>query len=370
MKDFEKMLKIPGTYAWIKVHENKKQQYKEAIYKKASELLPEIENAFKNKIEKDVAYMIATSHEYKTPNIKAALHFTKNYTWEEGTIKTDRLQGINKPIIEDKVKEIAKSIPKQGVKPFVIVNQLDGIRPQTPGKKILIDGHHRLEACKMIGEDEVPVYIGTYTGGAHKSMEELQSKTTAEKKKNIYAFDFDGTIVESKFPEIGNIKKDTVDFMKKCHEKGHRVIIWTCRTGKYLLDMKKFLIKNHIPFDYINNDPENSLKSKKIYADYYIDDKAVNVNDIKSIEKTAKVKSKFQEMKDLQVPLTPEERAEVMKKKAVWHFNGGGPTPAIWKTVNKDSKVEYHSNTHRAWASSPTLKGAINRFHSFIKGTA
>jgi hypothetical protein len=236
--------------------------YKDYIHKIASEKILEIENAFDNDIAKQVAYMIATSHEYKTPNVKAALHFTKNYTWEKGKLPLDKMLGINKPIIEDKVKDIANTIPKQGCKPFIVVNQLDAIRPQQPGKKILIDGHHRFEACKLIGISEVPVYIGTYTGGAHKDINELQ-------------------------------------------------------------------------------------------------------------EKTAKTKSNFQRLQENKVKLTPEERAEVMKRKAVWHFNGGGPSPAVWKSVNKRTgEVTYVTNTHRAYNTASTLKGAIGRFHNFIKSTA
>jgi hypothetical protein len=59
-----------------------------------------------------------------------------------------------------------------------------------------------------------------------------------------------------------------------------------------------------------------------------------------------------------------------MDKKAVWHMNGGGPSPAVWKSVNKDGKVTYVTHTHRAYNTAPTLKGAIGRFHKFIKGTA
>lgn len=81
-------------------------------------------------------------------------------------------------------------------------------------------------------------------------------------------------------------------------------------------------------------------------------------------------KSEFQRLKDAMVPLTPEERKEVMDKKAVWHMNGQGATPAVWKAPDSSGKMWYICNTHRAWSKSPTLRGAISRFHSFIKTTA
>jgi len=77
----------------------------------------------------------------------------------------------------------------------------------------------------------------------------------------------------------------------------------------------------------------------------------------------------FKTFKKHKVTLTPEERAEVLKRKAVWHFNGGSPSPAVGKAVI-DGKTWYETHTHRAINYAPTLKGAINRYHKFIKSTA
>jgi len=81
--------------------------------------------------------------------------------------------------------------------------------------------------------------------------------------------------------------------------------------------------------------------------------------------------SKFENLKKNKKPLTDEERALVMKRKAVWHMGPkGAPSPAVWKSVNKDGKTTYITNTHRAYNTATTLKGAIKRYHDFIKGTA
>ncbi|MDF2841688.1 MAG: hypothetical protein K0R00_114 [Herbinix sp.] len=145
--------------------------------------IPAIEAALSDDIARKVATMMATSHEYKTPNVDGALAMAKNYKWEKTTEKIKNLQGINKPIKQEKVLSIAEGIQKDKgkVEPFIIVNQLNGIRPQTPGKKILFDGHHRMEASKLLLMEEVPVYKGTYTGGAQKSKSELRGadKTAA-----------------------------------------------------------------------------------------------------------------------------------------------------------------------------------------------
>ena len=79
---------------------------------------------------------------------------------------------------------------------------------------------------------------------------------------------------------------------------------------------------------------------------------------------------KFDVLKKNKVELTDEERAEVMKAKAVWHHGPNGEeTPAVWKS-EVDGKTWYVTNTHRAYNIRPTLKGAISRYHKFIKGTA
>lgn len=78
---------------------------------------------------------------------------------------------------------------------------------------------------------------------------------------------------------------------------------------------------------------------------------------------------RYKDIKDRKIPLEPEERALAMERKAVWYFNGGGPSCAIWKAKTKSGKLVYGCNTHRAMAIRPTLKGAIGVF-PFIKSTA
>ena len=97
--------------------------------------------------------------------------------------------------------------------------------------------------------------------------------------KRIYAVDFDGTLAETKFPEI--IKPYFSMFMtcKEIKRRGDILILWTCRCGKDLEDAVEFCRKHGLEFDYVNeNVPENVEKfgndSRKIFAHEYIDDKA------------------------------------------------------------------------------------------------
>lgn len=90
--------------------------------------------------------------------------------------------------------------------------------------------------------------------------------------------------------------------------------------------------------------------------------------------------SDFKKLQKNKVPLTDEERKEVFKKDAVWHYatsvdpNTGKrvrKVSAVWKSKDpKTGKLTYITSTHRAWNKSSSLKGIINRYHVFIKDTA
>lgn len=83
--------------------------------------------------------------------------------------------------------------------------------------------------------------------------------------------------------------------------------------------------------------------------------------------------SPFETLKKNKKPLTDEERDLVMSKGAVWHMghHNGKPSAAVWKSIHPTTgKTTYVTHTHRAYNTAPTVKGAIKRFHDFIKGTA
>ena len=53
-------------------------------------------------------------------------------------------------------------------------------------------------------------------------------------KPAIIAIDFDGTIVEHKYPAIGAPIKGAIDTIKELQARGHRIILWTMRSGREL----------------------------------------------------------------------------------------------------------------------------------------
>ena len=50
------------------------------------------------------------------------------------------------------------------------------------------------------------------------------------------AVDFDGTIVEHRYPEIGKEKPFAIDTLKKLIAQRHQLILWSVREGKLLDD--------------------------------------------------------------------------------------------------------------------------------------
>lgn len=93
----------------------------------------------------------------------------------------------------------------------------------------------------------------------------------------IIAVDFDGTIVENAYPEIGEPLPGAIETLQAWKQRGHTIIINSCRAGAYQAQMEAWLVRNHVAHDYINeNAPERIAQygsdCRKISADIYIDD--------------------------------------------------------------------------------------------------
>lgn len=95
----------------------------------------------------------------------------------------------------------------------------------------------------------------------------------------IIAVDFDGTIVEDAYPQIGKPMMFAFETLKKLQEKGHRLILWTYRSGSKLDEAVNFCEENGIYFYAVNKSfPEEEFSetiSRKIHADLFIDDRNV-----------------------------------------------------------------------------------------------
>lgn len=99
-------------------------------------------------------------------------------------------------------------------------------------------------------------------------------------KQKILSIDFDGTIVENAYPNIGELKPDAKYYINKLIEMGYVVTINTCRSGRFEDAARDFLIQNGIKYHYFNENPPELIKMyqsdcRKISADIYIDDRCL-----------------------------------------------------------------------------------------------
>lgn len=82
-------------------------------------------------------------------------------------------------------------------------------------------------------------------------------------------------------------------------------------------------------------------------------------------------KNKFKKLEDNKVPLTDEERKKVMDADAVWHHGlNGAPSPAVWKSKDKNGELTFVTNTHRMYQSAKSIEAAINKYHKHVKQSA
>ncbi len=97
----------------------------------------------------------------------------------------------------------------------------------------------------------------------------------------IIAVDFDGTIVEHKYPEIGEERPFATDTLKLLARDHHQLILWTVREGELLEEAVNWCRERGVEFWAINRDyPEEEVEnnnhfSRKLKVDLWIDDRNI-----------------------------------------------------------------------------------------------
>ena len=97
----------------------------------------------------------------------------------------------------------------------------------------------------------------------------------------IIAIDFDGTLCERAWPNIGAEKPRVVRMAKELRAAGNKLILWTCREGERLKEALEWCADRELYFDAVNDNIPELVKlydcnSRKVSADMYIDDKSMN----------------------------------------------------------------------------------------------
>lgn len=95
----------------------------------------------------------------------------------------------------------------------------------------------------------------------------------------LIAIDFDGTIVEHRYPAIGKEIPFAVETIKRLIADQHRVVLWTNRYGPLLDEAVEWCRERGIEFYAVNRDyPEEIIdneRNRKIKVDMFIDDRNV-----------------------------------------------------------------------------------------------
>ena len=97
----------------------------------------------------------------------------------------------------------------------------------------------------------------------------------------IIAVDFDGTIVEHKYPAIGEEIPFAIETLKMLRQDGHHIILWSVREGELLDNAVNWCRERGLEFYAINRDyPEETMDnnphwSRKLKVDVFIDDRNI-----------------------------------------------------------------------------------------------
>lgn len=95
----------------------------------------------------------------------------------------------------------------------------------------------------------------------------------------VIAVDFDGTIVEHKYPEIGEEIPFAIQTLRMLRQDGHRLILWSVREGELLDAAVEWCRERGLEFYAVNHDyPEETVENnphftRKLKVDVFIDDR-------------------------------------------------------------------------------------------------
>lgn len=146
----------------------------------------------------------------------------------------------------------------------------------------------------------------------------------------IIAVDFDGTIVEHRYPEIGKEIPFATQTLKMLIADHHKLILWSVREGKLLDEAVKWCAERGVEFYSVNRDyPEETIEgnnhfSRKLKADVFIDDRNLGgLPDWGTIYRIISHHKKWEEMmyeahsQDVHNEKSPKHKH---KKKHWWQF--------------------------------------------------
>nr|WP_322625675.1 hypothetical protein [uncultured Flavobacterium sp.] len=114
----------------------------------------------------------------------------------------------------------------------------------------------------------------------------------------VIAIDFDGTICENQYPDIGPLRGAAAVIINALYDLGYGILINTCRTGQFEQNARDFLALHGIKYHLINENFQHLIDlydsdSRKLSADVYIDDKCLQWTSPTWTEKFLMIETKF-----------------------------------------------------------------------------
>lgn len=98
----------------------------------------------------------------------------------------------------------------------------------------------------------------------------------------IIAVDFDGTLCENNWPDIGRENRRMLEVIPLLRQLGVQMVLWSCREEGDLADALDWCRQRGVEFDAANDNCPCIVEyfewnTRKIHADEYWDDRAVAV---------------------------------------------------------------------------------------------
>ena len=120
-------------------------------------------------------------------------------------------------------------------------------------------------------------------GPTSNVLTQLKGQITSNNQPYIIAIDFDGTLCQNNYPEIGRENDKLIAAIPLMQSMGILVVLWTCRENEDLDKALAWCQKHNLQFDAVNENcsyitEQFQWNTRKIHADEYWDDHAVSIS--------------------------------------------------------------------------------------------
>jgi len=142
------------------------------------------------------------------------------------------------------------------------------------------------------------------------------------------AVDFDGTIVEHRYPEIGEEIPFAIETLKMLIKDRHKLILWSVREGRLLEEAVNWCRERGVEFYAVNKDyPEEKREGNNHYSrklnsiDIWIDDRNIGgLPDWGTIYRMISQKKSWEDLMREEAQGGSIDFYQLPKKKPWWKF--------------------------------------------------